>query len=420
MQKKLLNRSFILMALGQFVSRIGAGVWMLVLVLWLKDISNSAAVVGLVVMLTSLTQVLLGVAGGVVSDRYSRKKNIVLADFVNGIVAVAIACMVLFGEPSINIIIALLVIMSIVNGAALAIFIPSVNASVPDLVPVDKVNSGNAVIRSSAQIAMVIGFTSAGWLFLKLGGPVIMLIYGVGYLLSAFSELFIELPKKISKKVSGWQDLLSSHIADTKEGYHFFRNKKGMLEVFFAVAVISFFSSPLVVLTPFFIDSVLGYSEEWYGYLMMDYSLGVVLGGVAASIIKLPSAYKGKCVALFMVAFSLSIAGLGLSTTIVPVLLLVLSVGFFTGLINIYINSAIQLSTPSEVRGRVFGFLGTVTGILIPISIGVFGVIADMLGNNVPWVLLISGIGCLLVSVFLLFDSSLSKIMSVSEELQAQ
>jgi len=44
----------------------------------------------------------------------------------------------------------------------------------------------------------------------------------------------------------------------------------------------------------------------------------------------------------------------------------------------------LQVTTPSEIRGRLFGVLGTLNGALAPIAIALAGVIADALDKNIP------------------------------------
>ena len=73
-----------------------------------------------------------------------------------------------------------------------------------------------------------------------------------------------------------------------------------------------------------------------------------------------------------------------------------------SGFINITIVSILQKSTPSEIRGRVFGLLATLTGGLVPIAMGLSGIIAEQaLDNNVPMLYIISGIMALALSILI-------------------
>jgi hypothetical protein len=50
------------------------------------------------------------------------------------------------------------------------------------------------------------------------------------------------------------------------------------------------------------------------------------------------------------------------------------------------------LTTPGEIRGRVFGLIGTFAGGLTPIGMGLAGVIADLTGQNIPLIFISCGV----------------------------
>ncbi|MCG8604555.1 hypothetical protein MJD09_06075 [bacterium] len=76
-----------------------------------------------------------------------------------------------------------------------------------------------------------------------------------------------------------------------------------------------------------------------------------------------------------------------------------LALGALSGFININIFSILQLTTESDMRGRVFGFLTTLTAGLMPISMALSGVVADQVGQNIPLIYLFSGVVCVILSV---------------------
>ena len=76
------------------------------------------------------------------------------------------------------------------------------------------------------------------------------------------------------------------------------------------------------------------------------------------------------------------------------------------------ITSVIQLSTPTEIRGRVFGLLGTLSAGLMPISLGLAGVIADALDRNIPLIYVASGLCLLALMPVLIFDKSFHSLMA--------
>ena len=75
--------------------------------------------------------------------------------------------------------------------------------------------------------------------------------------------------------------------------------------------------------------------------------------------------------------------------------LLVLITGFVNAILNTFINTILQLTTPQAKRGKVFGLLITIAGGLMPIAYATGGVLAEF----IPVRVLISG-SFALVSLF--------------------
>jgi DHA3 family macrolide efflux protein-like MFS transporter len=54
------------------------------------------------------------------------------------------------------------------------------------------------------------------------------------------------------------------------------------------------------------------------------------------------------------------------------------------GLITVTITTLIQLSTPDQMRGRIFGVLAMISSSLAPIAMVLSGVVADLVDQNIP------------------------------------
>lgn len=417
--EKLMNFSFVLLVQGLFVSRIGNSIWMLVLVLWLKDITQSPSIVGLVTMCTAIPPVLFGVIGGGISDQFSRKKVIVWSDFINGFFALVAALALLTGVLPESAQVPVLVALALIGGVTLSIFTPAVQASIPDLVPTDKLDSANGAVQFVSHLAMIVGYGIAGGLFVFFGGPVVLMIYGLSYIISAISEAFIRLPDNSRKKTSTDEPQKSWGETYIKAGFQYFRDTQGMKALFMGIAAINFFAAPLIIIAPFFIEDVLGYSSEWYGYVMLAFSIGVVVGGLSSGLLKITHQHKGRVLALLMMLFSIFIALMGLCTTIMPLIVVIFFVGVTSALINVMIVSAMQIATPQNIRGRVFGLVGSAASALAPLGMGLTGLVIDLLDHNIPLILLGSGFGSFLVALFLLFNTGLQVIMQTQAEPEA-
>jgi len=79
-------------------------------------------------------------------------------------------------------------------------------------------------------------------------------------------------------------------------------------------------------------------------------------------------------------------------------------IGALSGFFHIHIYTLLQIAIPSEMRGRVFGLLITLTGGLTPISMGLSGVIADLVNQNIPLIYAVSGIITLSLTIITSFS----------------
>jgi MFS family permease len=80
---------------------------------------------------------------------------------------------------------------------------------------------------------------------------------------------------------------------------------------------------------------------------------------------------------------------MGLARTPLMALILALLGGSVGGFITINITTLVQLHTPQEIRGRVFGLLTTISSAASPIAMGLAGIVADLTGKNIPLIYLV-------------------------------
>jgi len=90
-QKKLWNRNFSLLWQGQVVSSIGKQMFALAAMLWLKGLTDSGTLRGLIMTVALLPMVVLGPVAGVLVDRFSRQRLIAWTDIAGGALVLAAA-----------------------------------------------------------------------------------------------------------------------------------------------------------------------------------------------------------------------------------------------------------------------------------------------------------------------------------------
>jgi len=86
--------------------------------------------------------------------------------------------------------------------------------------------------------------------------------------------------------------------------------------------------------------------------------------------------------------------------------------GFLGGFIQVNIFSILQVTTPSEIRGRVFGFISTVSGSIAPLGMGIGGIIGDVTGLPIPTLYLITGGILVIISATVALNSAAREFLA--------
>ena len=412
---KLLNRNFVLLWQGQFVSQMGNQAFSIAMMFWIKHETGSATLMGLIMMVSQIPAVILGPIAGTFADRHSRKSIIILSDLVRGVTVLALAGLIFFEPGATDIILVALFVVSIIGSSMGAFFRPAIAAAIPDLVPTERVAAANSMNQSSMQASMLVGQSIGGVLFRLMGAPLLFLIDGVTYLISAVSEAFISIPQKPTKPSTGGS-AFQRFKEDTLEGLRYVWRRRGLRDLTLAAAFLNFFLVPIVVLLPFYIEDTLSASVDWYGFIIASLGLGALIGYVGAGTIKVTGRTRSWMMIGSLILMSLLFAALGLATTKLTALVLMFLTGILNGYININIATTMQLTTPSEIRGRVFGLLGTVSAGLTPISMGLSGVVADALDQNIPLIFMACGLITALLSIAVSFGREFRQFLTCEVE----
>jgi MFS transporter, DHA3 family, macrolide efflux protein len=404
--EKLFNRNFALQWQGQTVSRLGSQVFMAGLLFWVKHATGSAALLGALAMVSSLPGVLLMPVGGALADRYPRRSIIIVGDLIRGLALLALTALMFLRPDAVGTIVAGLFVVSIINGIVGSFFAPALAATIPDLVPRDKVTAANSLGQLSLQGSLFVGQAIGGWLYQSVGAVVLFLLNGFSFLYSSASEVFVKIPQTIPERQGDWRAQFRSFGRDIAEGFRYVWAKPGLRELLYASAALAFFTAPILVLMPFYVEDTLGATPAWYGFLLSGYAVGTMLGFILAGVLRVKAGTRGLLMMIIAVLVPLGFVGLGLAQSTGAALAVMVVGGLASGYVTVNITTLIQATTPSEIRGRVVGLLAALSTALTPIGSGVAGIAADLVNQNIPLIFIASG--ALAASIVLLLTANRS------------
>lgn len=397
------SRDFLLLWQGQTVSHLGNQALVVAMMFWTMEVTGSASLMGLLIGLSALPAVLLAPFGGTLADRYPRIRIVVACDVLSGLALLALTAVFALAPDRHAALVALFAV-GIFNSTVRAFFMPAISSAIPDLVPPARLPAANSLVQMSVQVSQSLGQALGGVLYKVLGPTLLFLIDGISYLYAAISSAFITTPKKpepAAKEAVPLRTVLRGFLAQTREGLAYTWQRRGLRNFVLVAALINFFIAPVGVLLPFYVKQDLQAGPEWYGLLQAAISGGTVAGFLLAGMLKLQGETRGIALVAGLATGPLLLGSLGLTNIPAAALAIAFAGGAVIGLINIYLLTLIQLSTPPELRGRVLGLLTTLASGLLPIGAALGGMLGDLTGKNIPLVYGICGGLCTVTTLLL-------------------
>ncbi len=387
---RLWNRNFALLWQGQVISSIGKQTFALAAMLWLKHLTQSGTLMGLVMTAALLPAVVLGPVAGVMVDRWHRQRLIAWTDIAGGLLVLLAALLFFFASARTGLLIGVVFAVTVATGLLDTFSQPAIGASVPDLAPRERLEAANGLNMAGVQGSMFVAQGLAGYLFVRLGAATLVLLNAITYLYAGVSELFLRIPHHPRPREQGvhpWHRFRTEFA----EGLRFVWTQQGMRTALLLYMGLNFFISPVIVLLPFFVENYLGLRPDWYGYLMAAFGLGSLLGFLLAGAA--PTRGRARVAAVG--------GGLLVQSALIPVMLVLpsvefelagfLVVGLLSGVVNVNFMTLLQLSTPPQLLGRVQGLSMTVSAAVMPAGMALAGIVFDLIGQNIALMYAVSG-----------------------------
>jgi MFS transporter, DHA3 family, macrolide efflux protein len=275
---------------------------------------------------------------------------------------------------------------------------------VPDIVPKEKLVQANSAYSLIYTGSGIVGNSAGGILFQFLGAPLMFLVNGISYLVSAATLLFVRIPPIVSQRER------QHFFADIRDGMALVWKFTGLRLLFLSASVLNFFAvAGITLLLPLF-QKTPALGPARYGIAMACFTGGMFAGFLLTSMIRIPPAARSR---VFMFG-GFVMSGLLVFFPLTGVFPLMLGIAILAGAANAIVNSLIpatvQLAVPQDMRGKVFSLLGAISMGLTPIAMALAGVLAE----KIPLKLLIAGSFAITLLCFipLLFSAALRHFLN--------
>ncbi|MDZ5254510.1 MFS transporter [Clostridium sp. LIBA-8841] len=395
--KKLFNKDFTIVVLGQIISLFGNAIIRFALPLYLLRETNSVALFGLVSATSFIPMILLSLVGGVIADRVNKRNIMVFLDFLTAIIMIGYT----LSYKTNSLVVLLIVVLMALYGIQGA-YQPAVQASIPLLVDRENIMRGNAIINMVSSLANFTGPTIGGILFGLYGIQPILVVSIICFIFSAIMEIFINIPNQ--KNINTSKNLFSLAYDDIKISMQFILKEKPVL--FKAILIISalnlFLSSMMVVGMPALITQTLQLSDSLYGISQGVLAIGSVLGGILVGVLHQKLNIKNSNALVLCAAIALLPMVIVFLVPVTPFIsYLVISImGFlimtFATMFSIQMMTFIQIQTPPEIVGKVISCLLGLSLCAMPIGQALYGFLFQRYGAT-PWKVLLGAMICSII-----------------------
>ena len=353
---------------GQTVSAAGNGMTQIALVFAVLHVGGSVTDIGLVIAAQTGARVVLTLAGGVWADRLPRQMLMLTSDLIRAAVQIVLAVLLLIGQAHVW----QLGLGAAVFGAAQAFFGPASSGLLPEIVPKEQLQRGNALMSFSDSVCSVLSPALAG-LAIMLVGPGLVLALDAGtFLVSAATLARLRLaPRTVAAPASFWADL--------RTGWHELAIRPWLWLNLSAHTMWNLAIAAYYVLGPAVAQESLGGASAW-GIISAGWAAGTVVGGIVALRVE-PGRplIAGNLALLFTALPLLALAG--------PAPLWVIVAGaFVSGVALLFLdsmwNASLQQLIPDAVLSRVNSYDWMVSTVAAPIGLALVGPLADRTGDT--------------------------------------
>jgi len=379
------SRNYALFFTGQSVSQIGT--WMQrTAVNWvIYSLTHSAFMLGLAIFAQQFPSFLLSLYGGIVSDRHSRYKILLITQTASMIQAILLAILILTGHYIIWEILALGAVLGVVN----AFDVPARQPMVHEMVS-EKEDIPNALALNSAMvnIARLIGPALSGIVLQTWGAGICFSLNALSFVAVITSLLLMKLPKFAPATVK------KKALAELVEGYEYLKQTPAIANIILLSVALSLFILPYDTVIPVFAKVVFNGNARTYGYISSCMGLGAIGGSLFFASLK-KGANLRKVLLLSVVILAVGLI-LFSHASYLPVALPFAVIIGFGSLLPVSVSiTTIQLEAAPHMRGRVMSFIALSYFGMLPLGSLLVGTVSQK--TSAPLTMLCQGIAGLII-----------------------
>jgi len=384
-----MDARFVSFWLAQTISLFGDRLHQVALGVLVYAITDSPLLTGLVFLVATLPNILLGPIAGTFVDRWEHRTVLIVSDVIR-------AGLVLLLPIAAAVNVALIYPLVFAVTTVSLFFRPAKVALVPRIVKREDLLAANSATWTADTLADIGGFPLAG-LFVAFVGAELAIVFWVDaatYLLSALLLVGISVPPLVRKVVPRARGAMAAFFGELVEGWQFLRGQPPLIQNTLVSAVAQMSVGVTLALT-------VVYARDWLDGLIIPYpqnyaaietaiGVGNLVGGLTVGAFG-ARLRKGWLVVGGFIVMGLATVGLGMTGNVLLALVAAALIGIANLVYVIPTQTLFLELTPIEMMGRVVAFRASLVFGSMTAAMGIAGVLAE----QIPVGLVIAGFGAL-------------------------
>jgi MFS family permease len=305
--------------------------------------------------------------GGVVGDRFKRNRIVGGADVIGSAFAAISAISLIVNSSSVL----LLALMGALFGILNALWWPAMSGVLPEVLPKEKLQHGNAVIALTTNIGYVAGALLGGILVTAFGSGWALLVDAISFFIAGIIVWNLDLPTIVRENTN-------TVFQDLKSGWREFISRSWVVTVVVAFAIINVaYESLLQILGP------LNFSKFDSGPQFWSFNLAALTTGMLIGSVISLKVHFGRPLLFAMLIISATAIwdfSLALSTPLWISLICAFLAGIAIDIFMVVWNTSLQSHIPEESYSRVVAYDAFGSFGLSPLGIAAAGPLAELFG----------------------------------------
>jgi MFS family permease len=359
---------FTALATSRFISNVGNGISPVALAFGVLALPGTTAKdLSIVMAARMFPMIALMLFGGVVGDRFKRNRIVGGVDMIGSVFAGISAISLIANQSSVL----LLALMGALFGILNALWWPAMSGVLPEVLPKEKLQHGNAVVALTTNIGYVAGALLGGILVTAFGSGWALLVDAISFLIAGIIVWNLDLPTIKRENVN-------TVFQDLKSGWREFTSRSWVVAVVVAFAVVNLaYESMLQILGP------LNFSKLDNGPQFWSFNLAALTAGMLIGSLISLKVHFGRPLLFAMLIISATAIwdfSLALSAPLWISLLCAFLAGIAIDIFMVVWNTALQSHIPEESYSRVVAYDAFGSFGLSPVGIAAAGPLAELLG----------------------------------------